>query len=97
MSEPEIHPYAMQSDLHCPNCKALINTGAGITPGHSNQVKRGGILVCASCSAPSIVGDSDLEALTEARFKQLDPRTQRAVMITVNILKEITAQNRQGN
>jgi hypothetical protein len=93
----EITPYALKTDLHCPNCQAVINTGAGITPGHSNEMHRSSIVVCANCSAPSIVGDGDLEALTEVRFKQLDPRTQRAVKITVNKLKEITAQNQQGN
>jgi uncharacterized protein YsxB (DUF464 family) len=97
MSEPEIQPYSLKQSLHCPNCKADINVAAGITPGHSHQSRKGQIVVCAACAAPSIVGDGDLEALTEVRFKQLDPRTQRAVKITVNKLKEITAQNQQGN
>src|SRR5580765_5532947 len=97
MIDPEIRPYRIKSHLVCPNCKGDINTAAGITPEHSQTVHKGGIWVCASCSAPSIMGDFALEPLTKERFDLLDPRTQRALAIVVNKLKEIIAQNEQGN
>lgn len=97
MSDPQITPYDIKKPLVCPNCKGDIDSAAGITPGHSQQVHKGNIICCANCAAPSIMGDSQLEALTEERFKLLDPRTQRALAIVVNKLKDITAQNQQGN
>lgn len=90
-------PYSIKDELHCPACKAPINTAAGVTPGHSNTIHKSQIIVCSYCAAPGIVGDSGLEPLTKERFEGLDPRTQQAVRVSVEQIRRITAQSAEGN
>ena len=91
MSDPILRPFTLTDKLMCPHCGMDINNAASVTPGSQNKVHKGLIIVCSACGAPSIVGDSSLEALTEVRFKELDPRTQQAIRITANKLKQIAS------
>lgn len=94
---PETYHIDPKSPLVCPSCGEKILNAAGVTPQHSNTVRKGGIYICAACQAPSVVGDSNLEALTEDRFKLLDKRVQMAVQGIVRTLRDTIGQNTEGN
>lgn len=82
-------PRDLTQTLVCPNCSTVINTMADMTPGHSGQVKKGLIVCCQSCCAASIVGDSGLDPMTPEKFQALDARTQSALKITLDGLRQM--------
>jgi hypothetical protein len=82
-------PYAPTQSLVCPLCGSPIDNLAGVTPGHSQTVRKGQIVVCNNCINPSIVGDSGLDPLTQEKIAQLTPQTQSALKITLDGLRQI--------
>jgi hypothetical protein len=93
MSTDQNVPFFTEGVLLCPNCKQAINVAAGVTPGHSGKVKKGGIVICSGCAGPSIVGDSGLEALTKERFQRLDPLTQKSIQAVCKQLRFNMSEN----
>lgn len=84
-----MNPREIASSLICPNCSSVINTLGDMTPGHSGQVKKGLIVCCLNCASASIVGDSGLNPITPEKFKELDARTQSALKITLDGLRQM--------
>lgn len=74
--------------LICPNCHQKIVGAAGVSPGHSGTIRKGGIFICASCGTPSLVGDSQLEPITEQKFKLLPTNVQEAIRGIIQTLKD---------
>ena len=87
-----MNEFNVATALVCPNCGTPIEHMGAVTPGHSKTVRKGQITVCANCCAPSIVGDSGLEPITEARFKTLDERTQKALTLTVQGVRQMKGE-----
>lgn len=92
-----MNEFNVATALVCPNCGRPIEHMGAVTPGHSKVVRKGQITVCAACCAPSIVGDSGLEALNESRFKTLDARTQEAVRLTVQAVRQMVGDGPSKN
>ena len=79
--------------LKCPSCGEVFTQFSGVTPGHSNQVRKGGIFMCAHCGAPSIVGDSNLEPLTQPRFDALPEHVKAALKSVSTVLSDTSTTN----
>lgn len=75
--------------LRCAYCGTPISNLAGVTPGHSQTVRKGQIICCVVCCEASIVGESGLELVNEVRLQSLDPQTQRSLKITLDGLREV--------
>ncbi len=88
MSDSSYHPYALPEVLKCPNCEAEIDTAAGVTPGHSNQLRKGAVIVCSACAGILVVRDGGLGMMTKPEFEALDVMTKRSLGITVAKLKQ---------
>ncbi len=90
-------PRELSTSLICPQCGNVINTLGDVTPGHSHTVKKGLIVACQACCSASIVGDSGLDPMTPERFKELDARTQSALKITLDGLRQMKGGGFQPN
>lgn len=82
----------------CPSCNMVMDFASPLGR-HSMTTRKGGVIICSQCSAPSIVGDSVLEPLTKARFDTLDEKTQNAIRLACNGVKGMIAEggNSAGN
>lgn len=89
-----MNPQTFQTDpkdpLVCPSCHQKIIQAAGVTPGHSGQIRKGQLFVCASCGNASIVGDSNLEPLTQEKFNALPTNVQQALNGIIGTLKDMS-------
>lgn len=83
--------------LVCPLCGTPFVQFAGVTPGHSQTVRKGQYFVCAHCGGLSQVGDSNLEIISETKFKELPNHIQQAVSAIVTQLKDTTVKDNRGN
>lgn len=83
--------------LVCPSCQQKIIQAAGVTPGHSGSIRKGGLFVCASCGNASIVGDSKLEPLTQEKFNALPTNVQQALNGIIGTLKDMSVTNTELN
>ncbi len=87
-----MNPQPFQTDakdpLICPNCHQKIMQAAGVTPGHSGTIRKGSVFICASCGSASLVGDSNLEEMTQAKFKALPANVQQAIQGIVGTLRD---------
>lgn len=92
-NESYMNPNQFKTDerdpLICPNCKQKIIAAAGITPGHSGTIRKGGVFICASCGQASLVGDSQLEPITESKFKTLPSQVQEAIRGVIQTLRDV--------
>lgn len=96
-----MNPTTFQTDkndpLICPSCHQKIIQAAGVTPGHSGQIRKGGLFVCASCGAASIVGDSNLENLTKEKFDTLPSNVQQALSGIIHTLQDLQVKQTDLN
>ena len=85
-------------NLICPSCD-MVMAFASPLGRHSMTTRKGSVIICSQCGAPSIVGDSALEPLTKARFDTLDEKTQNAIRLACNGVKGMIAEggNQSGN
>jgi len=74
--------------LVCPTCGTPFVQFAGVTPVHSQTVRKGALWVCAHCSNLSVVGDSNLENVNEEKFRALPTHVQQAVQAIVKTLRD---------
>lgn len=86
-----------KTPLVCPSCGQKIIQAAGVTPGHSGTIRKGALFVCASCGAVSMVGDSNLEAMTQQKFKELPANVQQALQGIVGTLRDLSVTNKDLN
>jgi hypothetical protein len=77
-----------KDQLRCPACGTHFIQFAGITPGHSQQVRKGGFFVCAHCANLSIVGDSNLEVISPQKFQELPQHVQQAVQTVIATIRD---------
>ncbi len=73
--------------LICPYCSQKIIQAAGVTPGHSGTIRKGGLFVCASCGHLSKVGDFNLQMISDEEFHKLPEHVKQAV---TGIIQTIT-------
>lgn len=83
--------------LVCPLCGTPFIQFAGVTPGHSQTVRKGQYFICAHCGGLSQVGDSALEIISEQKFKGLTNHIQQAVQAIVSQLKDTTVKQSDLN
>lgn len=83
--------------LICPACGQKIIQAVGVTPGHSGQIRKSQIFLCASCGNASIVGDSNLEPLTQEKFNALPTNVQQALNGIIGTLKDMSVTNTDLN
>lgn len=86
-----------KDQLRCPTCGEVFKQFAGVTPGHSQTVRKGAYWVCAHCSNLSVVGDSNLQNVTEEMFKALPRHVQQAVEAIVRTLRDNTVKTTDLN
>lgn len=79
-----MNQYNAKEPLLCPTCGTAMEHMGGVTPGHSQTIRKGQIVVCMVCASPSMVSDSGLSAIGKEQFEKLDPRTQSALTTTIN-------------
>ncbi len=83
--------------LICPTCSTPFTQFAGITPGHSQTVRKGAFWVCAHCSNLSVVGDSNLENVSEEKFKALPRHVQEAINAVVRTIRDTSVKQTDLN
>ena len=83
--------------LVCPLCGTPFVQFAGVTPGHSQVVRKGQYFICAHCGGLSQVGDSNLNLISNEKFKELPPHVQQAVAAIVSQLKDTTVKQSDVN
>lgn len=83
--------------LVCPSCHQKIIQAAGVTPGHSGQIRKSQLFVCASCGNASIVGDSNLEPLTQDKFNALPTNVQQALNGIIHTLQDLQVKQTDLN
>ena len=83
--------------LTCPSCGQQIIQAAGVTPGHSGTIRKGGLFVCVSCGYVSVVGDSNLEKLSKKQFDALPPHVQGALDGILRTLKDQSVTDTELN
>lgn len=81
-----------KDQLVCPSCRTPFAQFAGVTPGHSQTVKKGAFWICAHCSNLSVVGDANLENVSEAKFKLLPRHVQEAISAVVRTLRDTSTK-----
>lgn len=86
-----------KDSLVCPSCGTPFIQFAGVTPGHSQTVRKSQYFVCAHCSNLSVVGDSNLEAVSEEKFKALPRHVQEAVSAVVRTLRDTSVKTTDLN
>ena len=85
-----------KDELRCPTCSTVFQQFAGVTPGHSQTVRKGQFFVCAHCSNLSVVGDSQLENVTEQKFAQLPRHVQEAVGAIVRTIRDTSVTDHRN-
>lgn len=83
--------------LICPTCATPFVQFAGITPGHSQTVRKGQYFVCAHCSNLSTVGDGNLENVSEEKFKALPRHVQEAINAVVRTIRDTSVKQTDLN
>lgn len=83
--------------LRCPYCAQPFEQFAGVTPGHSNTVRKGQYFICANCGNASVVGDSQLEQLTPERMAQVPDHVKRALGAVSNTLNDMSVRETGRN
>jgi hypothetical protein len=83
--------------LVCPNCRQTIIQAAGVSPGHSGTIRKGGVFICASCGQASLVGDSQLDPITQDKFSKLPTNVQQAIQGIVRTLQDVDVKTTDLN
>jgi len=77
-------------DCKCCYCQAALEFGTPLTKEAEAGIFKGLVIVCSNCGKFMIVGDSNIEPLTVAQFKSLNPEMQRLMgMAKMEIEKRI--------
>jgi ribosomal protein L37AE/L43A len=97
MLNPNEQKLDAKDTLICPSCGSPLTNFAGVTPGHSQVVRKGQIWLCAHCSNASIVGDSNLDNLTKEKFDSLPPHVRQAIGEVVTTLRDTTVKTTDLN
>lgn len=74
--------------LVCPGCGTPQTGFAGVTPGHSQTVRKGAFWICANCGHLSRVGDSNLESISKEKFDALPNHIKQAVAAIIKTVKD---------
>lgn len=99
MDTPKINPETIlltKEALVCPSCGTLFAQFAGVTPGHSQIVRKSQLWVCAHCSNLSIVGDSALENVSEEKFRELPRHVQESVSAIIQTIRDTSVTDRRN-
>ena len=75
-------------DLACLHCKIPFPKRMTMANDRGGQLHKGAIMVCSACSGAMILGDSSWRPMTKADFEALPPQSKRALLVTVQGLRE---------
>lgn len=81
-----------KNTLICPSCGSPITAFVGVTPGHSQTVRKGQIFVCSHCSNASVVGDTNLDNLSQEKFNELPDHVKKAIGAVVSTLRDTSVK-----
>lgn len=94
MNEPKSTAYHVPKGIECPRCKQAMQFGQGVTPGATNEFKKGLIMVCAKCALISMVGDSKLIPMSKQQVMSLPKVMQfQLAAICQKLAEEATKLN----
>jgi hypothetical protein len=94
MSKPTIEkPYPVEGKPECPRCHEVIVEAQDVSPGASQQFKKGKLLVCGHCALVCVIGDSKLLPVSKRQIKSLPKETQKMLWVTCNMVAARIAEN----
>ena len=85
-----------KDQLRCPACATQFIQFAGVTPGHSQTVRKGQYFICSHCSSLSTVGDSNLELISTQKFQELPQHVQQAVQAVIGTLRDTSVRDERN-
>lgn len=94
---PQVVAVDKLNPLRCPYCGQPFEQFAGVTPGHSNTLRKGQYFVCSTCGNASVLGDSQLEQLTPERMAQVPDHVKQALGSISATLNDMGTQHAGRN
>lgn len=86
--------YDIPGGVECPRCKNVIQFGSGVTPGATNEFRKGLVLVCGHCALITMVGDSKLIPMSKKQVMAMPKMFQaQLAAVCMRIAKEATKAN----
>lgn len=80
----------------CCGCKTPFPQAMSMVGNEKPRIAKGAVMVCAHCGLIHVLGDSQLSPMTEAQWRGLDMKSQRAIAIVRQQIDQRIASQAQN-
>lgn len=76
------------SDFKCAHCNQPMPNRMSMTGGKA-EMRKGMLMVCASCGNVSVLGDTNLHPMTKEEFLRLDMDTRKKLVMVAKGVRQL--------